>query len=546
MLSSVCSMSAAVLFLGGASILAERPIAWRHIVGLVVVGCLLAPLAALLLGPAPMALTAGVFSSACWFGSGWLVWTRRARRPGTLSVVSVCFIAAGMVAIGMALRVVPVAVAAAVGPMMLWLILLATVRATEQMLTVELHQARELVDRTRAAERVSAEHLGAIMEHAPIGIFLKDATRRYLSINPQCAAWMGDPVAAFIGKRDEDLSAERAARQRPSDEAVLLRGEVVRVVRAPGEIRPGLEQIEVIKFPLRDAAGTVVGLCGFTFNVTERVRLEKQLAQAAKTEALCRLAGGIAHDFNNVIGAIQGYAAFLQEDLADRPEERGFAQRILTACTSAKDLVGNLLRFARSARSEPMLMDVRAGIESARILVKPLVGSRVTVSWQLPPEPVWVQADSIQLQQVVLNLCVNARDAIGDRDGRIDVVCEAVPGDGGDRALFLGERSDARAVAVIGALVPGGDYVAIRVRDSGSGMDQRLLDQIFEPLFTTKTEGQGTGLGLGVVQGAALSAKGALSVISAPGVGTVFSVYWPVSRAPTGTKIVPGAVTAAE
>jgi PAS domain S-box-containing protein len=245
---------------------------------------------------------------------------------------------------------------------------------------------------------------------------------------------------------------------------------------------------------------------------TERRRLEAQLLQAQKMEAVGRLAGGVAHDFNNLLTVIQGYGELLQVSLEGDPEKRESVAEIVKAAERAAALTRQLLAFSRRQVLETRVLDLGAVVAELEKMLKRLIGEDVEVVVVIPPGLGRVKADSGQIEQVVLNLAVNARDAM--------------PG-GGRLTLELADVDLDAPLAAANDAIPPGRYVVISMSDSGSGMDAETLDHIFEPFFTTKEKGKGTGLGLATVYGIVRQTGGYVAVETAPGAGTTFRIYLP-------------------
>jgi PAS domain S-box-containing protein len=391
---------------------------------------------------------------------------------------------------------------------------------------------QDITSRKQAEETVRhhERQLRAIMDNAPVSIFLKDREGRYRVVNQQLADSLGIPADRMIGHTDAELMPELAALSRESDELVLKHGRIARVERPARVPRPGLEHVEILKFPIFAEDGSVTGLSGFTFNVTDRRRIEEQLRQAAKMEAVGRLAGGIAHDFNNMIGAILGFNSFLLEDLDPATPEHSFATRIAQVCRNAKHLVDQVLAFARAGQVEERTLDLRAvTAEAAPLFTAALPpATHLTVDEGAAALPVVINEG--QVHQLLLNLCVNASDALGGRPGEVAVRLERIAADHPDHRRLVDDRIEpgvARARG--GRLDAARGYCAIRVADTGCGMDQATLDRVFEPFFSTKQPGQGTGLGLAVIHGIVTACGGAYQVTSRLGRGSEFAIYLPLA-----------------
>ncbi|MEJ0070877.1 MAG: PAS domain S-box protein [Pseudomonadota bacterium] len=422
-----------------------------------------------------------------------------------------------------------------------WLHLEATPRLDETGRVVGFFGImQDITARKRAEETVreQARRLRAILDHAPVAIFLKDREGRFLMANRQYELWSGQSSAQLVGRTHAEMAPEFAAASLAEDREVLEQRRIVRVERQPRVPKPDLAYIELLKFPIFDDDGTAVGISGFIFNVTDRQRMESKLRQAAKMEAIGRLAGGIAHDFNNMIGAIVGFNSFLMEDLTASTPQHQFTVRIAQICEHAKEVVHQVLDFSRAEEVERELLELGAAIEADRTLIEGALPSSTRLVLEPPSASLPVLINKGQLYQVLLNLCKNASDAMGGQPGTIAIRLERVGPDHSDRQAFAGiARESGIAQASDGNLEPDRVYSMVRVSDTGSGMDQATLDRVFEPFFTTKRRGVGTGLGLAVIHGIIASSGGAYRVISRLGLGSEFSIYLPL--APRSAQLSP-------
>ncbi len=260
----------------------------------------------------------------------------------------------------------------------------------------------------------------------------------------------------------------------------------------------------------RDANGRASSIISVSRDVTERKRLEAQLQQAQKMEAVGRLAGGIAHDFNNMLTAVKAYSEFLLADLDQADARRTDVQEIAKAADRAASLTRQLLAFSRKQVLQPQPLDLNDVVERMEKMLRRLIGEDVQIVTRLESDLRLVEADPSQIEQVIMNLAVNARDAMPD---------------GG--AITIETRNETlERVEPDWAIAPGA-YVALVITDTGIGMDAQIRAQIFEPFFTTKPIGEGTGLGLSTVYGIIKQSGGHVSVFSEPGRGSTFKVYLP-------------------
>jgi two-component system, cell cycle sensor histidine kinase and response regulator CckA len=264
--------------------------------------------------------------------------------------------------------------------------------------------------------------------------------------------------------------------------------------------------------PLRDASGGVQGAICMALDVTDRKQLEEQFRQAQKMEAVGRLAGGIAHDFNNLLMVIQGYADLLADRLPEGESLRRNAEQIQTAAQRATSLTQQLLAFSRKQMLAPKVLNVHSVVADMEKILRRLIGEDVELRTSTEHDLWLVKADRSQIEQVVMNLAVNARDAM-PRGGRLTIETANV-------------ELDPSCVHTPAVLAPG-KYVMLAVTDNGCGMDSNTQAHIFEPFFTTKEKGKGTGLGLATVYGIVKQSGGYIWVYSEAGHGTTFKIYLP-------------------
>ena len=267
--------------------------------------------------------------------------------------------------------------------------------------------------------------------------------------------------------------------------------------------------------PLRTAEGELQGAICMALDITDRRQLEEQLRQAQKMEAVGRLAGGIAHDFNNLLMVIQGYADLLTERLAEGDPLRRNAEQIQTASQRATSLTRQLLAFSRKQMLAPKVLSIHSIVGDMEKILRRLIGEDVQLETSSVPDLGLVKADRSQIEQVILNLAVNARDAMPE-GGRLTIETANVD---------LDESFSHSSV-----MLSPGPYVMLAVTDNGCGMDVETQAHIFEPFFTTKEKGKGTGLGLATVYGIVKQSGGYVWVYSEPGRGTSFKVYLPRVR----------------
>jgi PAS domain S-box-containing protein len=361
--------------------------------------------------------------------------------------------------------------------------------------------------RVGEALRQSEERYRALFEHNPQPMFVYDCeTLGYLAVNDAA-------VQQYGYSREEFLRMTLADLRPPEDVPALL--EMV-CSREPRFERRGvwrhrkkdgtLIDVDILAhcLPFGDRPACIV----LAHDVTERRRLEEQFLQAQKMEAVGRLAGGVAHDFNNLLTVINGYAEMLGQDLADNEPALAYARAIRKAGERAASLTQQLLTFGRKQIVAARVLDLNAIVSDAASLLRRLIGEDVLLSLELQPGLGRVRADPTQLEQVLLNLAVNARDAM-PRGGRL--------------VLATGDVE----LAARASEVRPGAYVVLSVADTGHGMTEEVRRHLFEPFFTTKEVGKGSGLGLSTVYGIVKQAGGHIDVESQPGAGSTFRVYLP-------------------
>lgn len=248
----------------------------------------------------------------------------------------------------------------------------------------------------------------------------------------------------------------------------------------------------------------------------ERKQLEKQFQQAQKMEALGALAGGIAHDFNNILGAIMGYAQLAQLHSSEEQKVKGYADQLCKASGRAKGLVQQILTFSRQSETEKMPVDISAVVKETLRLIRASIPSTIEIQHNILPNLGTVKADQTQIHQVVMNLCMNAFHAMKRAGGQLKVELS-------QKKIHIGDTE------IYQDIVPG-KYMKLTISDTGHGMDEDTVPRIFEPYFTTREKGEGTGLGLATVHGIVKNHGGAIKVYSEPGVGTSFHVLLPLAE----------------
>ena len=368
--------------------------------------------------------------------------------------------------------------------------------------------ARRHAGETRRALGARDDLLRALVDASPAGILVVGSDGEVRVRNDAAGTMFGH------GREDPLRDGAPAPAALRDVLARVLGGESVQQEHLTWSGADGQRvELEVSAGPIRDPVDGVTGAVLVAIDVTQRMDLEAQLRQAQKLEAVGRLAGGVAHDFNNILTAIGGYADFLMQDLPAEGTLRSDAAEIRAAADRGSSLTRQLLALSRKQVVEPGCLDLGDVVRGIEKMLRRLIGEDVDLAVEVEPD-LTVFADRSQLEQVLMNLVVNARDAIGP-GGRIGVRTRpGVPIESGD-----------------------GDRVVLEVTDNGTGMTPATLRRIFEPFFTTKDAQRGTGLGLSTVQGIVVRYGGVITVDSETGRGTRFRVSFPRADAPPGPPV---------
>ena len=380
-------------------------------------------------------------------------------------------------------------------------------------------------DRRGEALRVSEERLALAYRHVDDVLFHLQVEPgpdyRFVSVNPAFCRSTGLEMDRIVGRSVRDVIPE------PSLSLVLEKyDEAVRTHRTvhweeltsyPSGARVG----DVAVTPILDAAGRPQYLVGSVRDFTERRRMEEELRQLQKLEALGRLTGGVAHDFNNLLTVVLGYGEILRGKLAENDPGQADLRRIVQAGERAAALTQQLLAFARKQALQLRPVSLNDVLDGLRDLLRRMIRENIELRFELSPDLPAVMADSTQIEQVILNLALNAKDAIPE-NGLIVFETAAV-------------ELDAEAARSRPDLAPG-THVRLSIWDTGVGMDAGTRSRLFEPFFTTKPAGRGTGLGLATVYGIVKQTGGHVAVDSGPGRGTAFRIHFP--RADAG--VAPG------
>ncbi len=385
--------------------------------------------------------------------------------------------------------------------------------------------AQDITERKLMEEalRESEARLRQIIDLVPHMIFVKDWDGKYLLVNKAVAEAYNTSVSAFTGKYHADFHPDESELQKmfQDDREVMTKGESKFIPEEPfTDAQGNLRFLQAIKVPFRMLGDKTPAVLGVAIDITERkraeaekVKLEAELRQAQKLEAIGTLAGGIAHDFNNILQPMIGYTQMALNELSPSNPVRDDLEQVLNSSLRAKELVMQILAISRSTEEQQIIpIDISSIIKEALKLLRSSLPTSIEIRQNIQMGV--AQADATQIHQVLMNLCTNAAHAMDDK-GILEVRLSCVD-------LSESDLTDQSIVD----LKPG-PHLRLTVSDTGCGIDANTMERIFDPYFTTKEVGKGSGLGLAVVHGIVKRHEGAITVRSEPGKGTTFSVYIP-------------------
>lgn len=367
--------------------------------------------------------------------------------------------------------------------------------------------------------RASEEQFRTLVSNLHVGVYraTPEPEGRYIQINPALVKILGYASAEEL-MQTPILHLYEHPEDRQSFLADVMRNGTVRDRELAFRKKDGTLITAVsTATAVYDHQGNLKWIDGVLEDVTEKRNLEKQLRHAQKMEAIGTLAGGVAHDFNNILTAILGYANLIGVHINDKDPLNPYIQRIVEASEKAATLTRSLLAFSRKQVISPKTQDLNAIVTHLYALLQRIIGEDIILRIDATEQPLMVFADAAQIEQVLMNLAANARDAM-PRGGRI--------------GIETGIASPATQKEMSADRIPGKAYAFIAVSDTGEGMDEKTRLRIFEPFFTTKEVGRGTGLGLSMAYGIIKQHGGEISATSVPGQGTTFKVFLPLIEPP--------------
>jgi PAS domain S-box-containing protein len=393
------------------------------------------------------------------------------------------------------------------------------VRKLEQKM---LELEREIDARNRAEDilRRSESDYRRLFHSIRDALLVLDIHQRITNCNRAFVDLFGYPLEEMLGQHPSFLFEDQARYDRLGTELRSLSDDSTRIYqirfrKKEGVVFPG----EANVFRLYDDKGQMTGYIGLVRDVTQgveaetqRQQLAAQLLQAQKMESIGRLAGGVAHDFNNMLSVILGYAQMALNKTGPGQPVHEYLLQIADAAQRSAEMTRKLLGFARKQAIVPREIDLNQAVTGMLKMLRRLIGEKISLVWQ-PQEGIWpILIDPTQVDQILANLCVNARDAMDQ---------------GGTITISTGMVSLTESLPLSHGRLPAGEYVVLRVSDEGCGIEPSIREQIFEPFFTTKEEGKGTGLGLSTVYGIIQQNNGFIDVHSNPRRGTAISIYLP-------------------
>jgi PAS domain S-box-containing protein len=396
----------------------------------------------------------------------------------------------------------------------------------------------DMSDHIAAQQTISS--LATIVRSSHDAIISKDLNGIIISWNQAAERTYGYSVQEAVGQNISLIVPEGQREEMESTINAVRRGEAVSIHKTVRQHKDGsLVDVALHTSPVKDNRGRTIGAATIAHVITEiknaraaKERLEARLRQAQKMEAIGTLAGGIAHDFNNMLAAIMGYSELALGEMPADSEPAEHLNKVMEFIKRAKDLIYQILYFSRQTEQQRSFLDLGVVCKEVFNMLRPILPSTIEIRQNMPVGKGMVNAETVQIQQIIMNLCINASQAMEPSGGVLNINLDSVDIDEPGASKELG--------------LPPGKYQRLIVSDTGIGMTKETLERIFDPFFTTKGIGQGTGMGLSVVHGIVADHGGAIKVYSEPGEGSTFHIYLPevvdaaeIKEYPSESKEIP-------
>jgi len=387
-------------------------------------------------------------------------------------------------------------------------------KRTSELASTNESLRHELAERKKMEEELNSNknRLDALINSSTDLVYLKDQQFRYLIVNRAMQTLLGLKMDQILEKTDFEIF--------PNDIAENIRATDIETIRGdkPVTKEQHLDKMDfsIVSQKVIDEKGQIIGIAAVYRNITDYKRLQDQLRQSQKMEAVGQLVGGIAHDFKNILTAIIGYATLLEMKLREDHQPLLEIEQILTSAERAAGLTQGLLAFSRKQVIKKSPANINKIVKNIEKLLVRIIGEDIEFKTVMSAEDLVCMVDTTQIEQILMNLSANARDAMHDT-GMLTI---------GTERMWLDD-----AYVKYHGIKKGGHYAVMTVSDTGEGMDDATIERIFDPFFTTKEMGRGTGLGLSIVYGVVNQHDGFIHVYSEPGNGTTFKIYLPLKLA---------------